>query len=575
MSNIHLWRGIMEEKQNGEVEKAAAAKAIEPGLQELEPGGNRQKGRKKKYVIIILFLVFFILLALTGYAYYRGVVYYRTHFLPNTNINGIDCSDMETAPVVDMLDARVGSYSLSVIGRDYKTSEPGTVLGVIVPDDIGLHFADTDIAVGDFLQQQNEMLWFQAYMGDSFSYSLNQDVVFEEERLQSTVESWDACKKKNMQVAKDAYISEYSDEIGGYEVIPETLGTQLDMEEAIRLISETVSRQDGSLDLEEAGCYREAAVRSDDKKLNDIVDTANRWLGTEIEYDWNGTEVVLNHEILKDWVTIEGGEPVLDEEAVAAFVKEQASAYDTYGKKKKFMTTHGFEMTLNSRNYGWKTDTAGETEELTQLIYHGTKTEREPLYSITARQKGANDIGNSYVEADLSNQHLYLYQDGEIVVETDFVSGTMISSYDCVTPEGIFGLTYKTMNAVLKGATYRTPVKYWMPFYGNYGMHDANWRGAFGGEIFKTNGSHGCINLPPSMAGQIYQYVSEGFPVVCYYSQGIPYVGPPAVPAEGVPEGGIPDESVPVDTPAEAPVDTPAEIPAETPAEVSAGLSVG
>lgn len=557
----------MEEKQSGEAEKVAAAKAIEPEPQELEPGGKSQRGGKKKYVIISLFLVFFIMLAVAGYAYYRKVMYYQTHFLPNTSINGIDCSNMETGSVVEMLDARIGSYALSVGGRDYRTGESGAVLGVIVPDDICLHYADTDVAVEEFRRQQEELMWFRAYLGDSFSYSLDQDVSFDEDMLKSTVESWDACQRKNMQKARDAYISEYSDETGGYEVIPETLGTQLDVERAIRLISETVGRQESSLDLEEAGCYQEASVRSDDKKLNDIVDTANLWLSTEISYDWNGTEVVLDHEILKDWVTIEDGKPVLDEEAVAAFVKEQASAYDTYGKKKKFMTTHGFEVTLNSRNYGWKTDTIGETEELTQLIYRGTKIEREPLYSIKARQKGANDVGNSYVEADLSNQHLYLYQDGEIVVETDFVSGTMVSSYDCVTPEGIFGLTYKTMNAVLKGATYRTPVKYWMPFYGNYGMHDANWRGAFGGEIFKTNGSHGCINLPPSMAGQIYQYVSEGFPVVCYYSQGIPYVGPPTVPTEGMPEGGIPDESVLVDTPVEA--------PAETPAEVSAGLSVG
>lgn len=231
-------------------------------------------------------------------------------------------------------------------------------------------------------------------------------------------------------------------------------------------------------------------------------------------------------------------------------------------------------MTLASRNYGWKTDTTGEIQELTQLIYLGTKGEREPLYSITARQKGTNDVGSSYVEADLSNQHLYLYQDGEIVVETDFVSGTMISSYDCVTPEGIFGLTYKTMNAVLKGATYRTPVKYWMPFYGNYGMHDANWRRSFGGEIYKTNGSHGCINLPPSMAGQIYQSVSEGFPVICYYSQGIPYVGPPSVPEGEVPAEGVPAEGVPAEgVPAE---EVPQEgIPAEVPTGDTMDAAIG
>ncbi len=147
-------------------------------------------------------------------------------------------------------------------------------------------------------------------------------------------------------------------------------------------------------------------------------------------------------------------------------------------------------------------------------------------------------------------------------MESDFVSGTMISTYDCVTPEGIFGLAYKTRDAVLKGATYRTPVSYWMPFFGNYGMHDAKWRGSFGGQIYVTNGSHGCINLPPDKAAQIYEYVSEGFPVICYYTNGIPYIGPGAeVSEEPAPEEEGGEEPQP---PAQPPAETP-QPPAETP----------
>lgn len=125
-------------------------------------------------------------------------------------------------------------------------------------------------------------------------------------------------------------------------------------------------------------------------------------------------------------------------------------------------------------------------------------------------------ISEFLVEIDLTNQHLYLFKDGDIVLETDFVSGNM-SKADCVTPPGVFGLTYKTRNAILRGANYETPVNYWMPFNGNVGMHDATWRRAFGGTIYLTSGSHGCINLPLHMAASIYEYVSTGFPVVCYY----------------------------------------------------------
>jgi len=172
---------------------------------------------------------------------------------------------------------------------------------------------------------------------------------------------------------------------------------------------------------------------------------------------------------------------------------------------------------LPTGGFGWKTDRAAVTEELLKMLEEGAVTKAEPVYSNTAPWHGMNDIGNSYVEADLSNQHLYLYSKGELVFETDFVSGAMNSTPDCITPAGVFDITYKTTNAVLRGSDYETPVSYWMPFYGNYGMHDATWRWEFGGDIFMTNGSHGCLNLPLDSAATIYNYMHEGFPVICYY----------------------------------------------------------
>ncbi len=66
----------------------------------------------------------------------------------------------------------------------------------------------------------------------------------------------------------------------------------------------------------------------------------------------------------------------------------------------------------------------------------------------------------------------------------------------------------------MKGDNYRTPVNYWMPFYGNYGIHDAYWRAEFGGEVYLTNGSHGCVNTPPAAMAQVYANMESGTPVV-------------------------------------------------------------
>ncbi len=170
---------------------------------------------------------------------------------------------------------------------------------------------------------------------------------------------------------------------------------------------------------------------------------------------------------------------------------------------------------MKSGAYGWKTDRDTEKKELIGNLQKGEAVEREPIYSYTAAKPGDKDIGDTYVEIDLGKQHLYLYVDKKMILESDFVSGNASRGWN--TPAGVFGLTYKTKNAVLRGPGYETPVTFWMPFNGNIGMHDATWRSSFGGEIYLTNGSHGCINLPYENAKIIYEYVYTGFPVVCYY----------------------------------------------------------
>ena len=217
---------------------------------------------------------------------------------------------------------------------------------------------------------------------------------------------------------------------------------------------------------------------------------------------------------IHNWLLVEQKNVVIDEEKVRGYVDELAKRNDTFGKKRQFVTTEGETITLASGSYGWWCDRSGETKELVELIKKGETVNREPLYHARGYVKGQDDIGNSYVEIDLENQHLYLYLDGEIELESDFVSGNVSRGF--ATPPGVFGLTYKERNATLRGENYATPVDYWMPFNGNVGMHDAAWRHSFGGKIYKTSGSHGCINLPKEAAAEIFEKIEKGFPVVCY-----------------------------------------------------------
>lgn len=485
-----------------------------------EKSGEEKREPIKKKVMIPIGIILVILVCCCC-AYVAVAFSYQNKFLPGTWINGIDCGELEEAQVVEYIEKQLKTYCLKVTGRDCSDGTSETMLGQITAEDIHLTYSENSReAVNALLEGQNIFTWGYRKLSDNtYNFQLAQGVSFDEEQLKKIVGQWDACQAENMVVPQNAYISDYSEKLGGYEIIPEVEGTKFDIEQLFELLNVAIVSQETSFDLEEKKCYEEPSVRKEDGALTEAVNAANKWLGARITYDWNDTEIIIEKELLREWISMEKNGPVLDEDAVASFVEEQAEEYDTYGKRRNFVTTLGVELSLPSGYYGWLTDTEAETKELTELIYQGKVVSREPIYASTARQKGVNDIGSSYVEVDLTHQHLYLYEGGSVVFETDFVSGSMSSTPDCVTPEGVFGISYKTTNAVLRGANYETPVNYWMPFYGNFGMHDATWRNEFGGQIYIENGSHGCVNLPLDAAAAIYEHMSTGFPVICYYYQ--------------------------------------------------------
>lgn len=468
----------------------------------------KPKKKNKKWIAIVAALAAVILLAYGGVA-----VYYQSHFFNHTFINNSDCSNLTAEQVAAIMDEQSQQYSLQILGRDENGVQEE--IGTVTAAEIGMYWVDTRKVAQELLDGQNELLWIEM-LWTTEDHSVIQGVSYDEEKLQERLAQMSALQKKNMIQPEDAYISEYSEKTGNYEIIPETLGTDLDLHLVKEAVSTAIMMGDPAVDLEKQGCYKTAKVTAEDATLVKNCETLNKWVSAQITYDWNGNKVVVDGDTIKDWIQMDAKEPQLKEEDIAEFVAEQAKEYDTYGKKRKFTTVQGIELTLPSGAYGWKTDRAEETKELIASIEKGETIDKEPVYSSKGAQKGSNDIGNSYVEIDLTNQHLYLFQKGTIVLETDFVSGNMTKP-DCITPPGVFGLTYKTRNAVLRGANYETPVNYWMPFNGNVGMHDATWRSSFGGTIYLTSGSHGCVNLPLDMAAAIYEYMSTGFPIVCYY----------------------------------------------------------
>lgn len=468
------------------------------------------KSNGNKWTIKIV--LFCVIITIIG-AYVLTAMYFGGHFYPGTIINGSAFDFADQAAAESGLAEQMDDYKLQIYGRDMQSFEQ-TKLCTVTGEEIAFSSYVEKAEIETLLKAQRNWLWVFTMWG-KHDCRLQNTCVYDREKLETFLNAQDAFQEAKMTEPRDAYIEGYSEDTGNFVLVSEVTGSKLNVARATKAVEEALLKGQETVSLEETNCYINPSVTAGEGSLQERIDEAERWLDTRITYDWNGREVILSKEEIKDWIILKDGEFSLDKDAVKAFVSENADQYDTYGKNRVFHTYLGYDLTLPGGAFGWLTDKEAETEELITLIRAGTVGQREPVYASRGPMKGVNDIGNSYLEADMTHQHLYLYQNGEIVLESDFVSGDMNNGN--ATPQGVFGITYKTMNAVLRGRDYVTPVTYWMPFHGNYGLHDATWRDAFGGDIYLTNGSHGCLNLPLDKAGEIYQYMKEGFPIICYY----------------------------------------------------------
>ena len=366
---------------------------------------------------------------------------------------------------------------------------------------------------------------------------------YDEEKFHSVIDALDCMDKTQWVSPESAYIS--YDKENGYRIVPEMTGTELYPDRLIETASEAVCGLKDTLSLEASGVYKPPRYSSDDPVLTGRLALLQGYSDMTVTYQFGSQSEVLDGATLSEWISLsKSGKRTIDREAVTEYIKGLARKYNTAYSSKTFETSYGETVTIKNGYYGWMIDKETEVDKLMEIIGRGESTNREPAYLLEAASHDGPDYGDTYVEINLTAQHLFFYRDGELLIESDFVSGN--PSRGNATPEGAYSLTYKERNATLKGANYRTPVSYWMPFNGNVGMHDSSWRSSFGGSIYKTNGSHGCINLPPAVAETIYENIEQGIPVLCYHLSGTEQAHATNLSGEQIHTNTIPAEPEPV-----------------------------
>lgn len=490
-------------------ELAAKIEAISDEV-EAQEKQNKNNNKKKAWKIIAIVLGALLLAAITAYVVFAQG--YSKKFLKSTIINGVDCSNKTPDEVRTLINDKCKSYEINVVAR-FRDDE------TISAEDVDLRMMAND-EIEDILNNQNRWLWL-IENNKIKKYDVTTMTEIDNEKLSSICKAMPAFDDSTTKDSVNAKIGEYDSATSTYKIIPEVNGNKiLDKTAAFEFIKNSILALKDTADLNEANVYPIADITSDNAGLLKEKEELDRLVATKITYI--GSDIVLDGNKIKDWIIEdELGVVSVDETKIASFVDELAEEYDTVGNTRNFKTQYGNEIEISGGSFGWQIDKKAEVEQLQIEIPESTVTTREPNFSTRANGFGLDECGNTYVEVDLANQHLYFVKDGKCVLDSPVVSGGL--QRRAATPAGFYYIFYKSSPAVLRGPRradgsyeYESHVTYWMPFNKGIGLHDATWRGSFGGNIYRYNGSHGCVNMPYAKAKALYPEVEVGTPVIVY-----------------------------------------------------------
>lgn len=437
------------------------------------------------------------LIIVSGVLYQHGYSKYKSVFLPNTQINNINVSGLSIDQAEEKIRQPLEDVTVYYLDNTSFISSGELNATVSYMSDIKEAFVS-----------QDHFLWFKSLQHPSYFHAspeINYDLSNLEELIQnfSFVQTYD-------EPVNAAIVYEN----GMFQIQKEVEGTKPDTEKIAEEIRNAVQKEVYEIDV--SGCRILPSVTSNDLSLTEQMEMLNSREAIEIDVGGSATYTMPKEEF-QNIILWDGANISLDETLLSDCIQALSDKYSTFGKQRQFITHNGEEVTVGGSvkdDFGYEMDIEKTKETLSDVILNGKDS-----CEISWKQQGKtrsdlNDFGTTYAEVSIQAQHVWYYKDGECVFESDTVTG--LPALGGTTP-GVFHILYKQSPSVLKGENYETPVTYWMPFtYTGTGFHDASWRSKFGGSLYLTTGSHGCVNLPAEKAAELYGLIQTGDPVIVY-----------------------------------------------------------
>ncbi len=512
--------------------RIADAKAAQEGkLSEAGIATTTDKKEKKSKKGIVIF--FSVVVALIAIVYVAGFVYFSNYFYPDVAINGTDVSNMDINTAKQTLDSFYKEYVLTLETIDGKQT---TITGTDIAMNITLH-DDFD----ECLQNQQAYLWFVNFM-EHHDYTITAEATWDEKALETVYDEMKMLDKKLMTAPKDAYIGIQD---GKFAIIKEELGTTINMDFFEKTVNDSLSKVVANVNLKDAGCYELPEVYDTDETLNSEFEAKSEYLGAVITLQLDDLTLEPGIELYDAVLQKSGDSYTISKTKVQQYVKELAEEYDTIGTERTFTTSfNNKKATASGTAFGYEMDQEATANALYNALQAKKTTTVEAIFKNKGYTlQGENDIGDTYIEVNLSEQYVVAYKDGKKIVEGDCVSGceangngTCLGLYkiqDKLSPTVLRGKKKEVTKTVTKKNKkgkkvkvkettmeyeYESPVTFWLQFNGGYGLHDAaGWRSVYGGSIYYYSGSHGCVNLPYDVAEKLYENFEVGDPVIVYF----------------------------------------------------------
>ncbi|MGH4118755.1 peptidoglycan binding domain-containing protein [Clostridium sp.] len=452
----------------------------------------KSKGTGNVIILIASIILIYLLISL----------YFSKYSFFNTVINGVDVSLKTKEDIKDIIRSNVKDYKLQLTERNGEIEE-------ITGQDIGMEYNEKN-SIDSVYPGQSSFKWIVSLLKEQ-KYYVEDLFIYNSDNLKNKINELNC---SNTDIIQPQNVS-FKYKNGSYTIIEEVYGNKIIKGKLYEDIEMSILKGVRKLDLNESHCYENPRYTLSSDKTFETKNLLNEYVKAKITYKFGSKNEILDGNIISKWLGVdENLEMVISKIAVMKYVKELSIKYDTVGISRNFKTSIGKIVEVSGGIYGWAINREAETEALLENIKLGNVLEKEPIYTQKALYRAENEIGNTYVEVNITRQYLWFYKNGKIIAQGSVVTGNPNRGRSTVL--GTYMLNYKQKGAILTGQGYEAPVTYWMPFFGNTGIHDASWRYSFGGEIYKSRGSHGCINAPIYLAKTIFENIEEGTPIICY-----------------------------------------------------------